>query len=369
MRRQRPGHPGRGAVFLLALALIAIFGLAQSATAAVPNGPLTVATRDVPPFAIRGADGGWTGISIDLWTAIAERLDLDYHFIELPLAKMIDRVSTGEVDAVVAALTITSPREERVDFSHPFHSSGLGIAVAQRPEGGFLATMKRLFSGQFLNTLLALLGLLTLIGVLIWLAERRRNTQFHGGPARGIGAGLWWSAVTMTTVGYGDKAPITLLGRGVGMIWMFASVIVISSFTAAIATALTVGELDRGVQNLHDLYGARVVTVEGSTSDSFLDYHRVRHQTLPTLPEALERLASGDADAVLYDAPILRYLTRTRYGDQLRVLPQELQRQDYGIALPQGSPLREPINRVLLEIVRSADWQPSLERYLGARSP
>jgi polar amino acid transport system substrate-binding protein len=353
---------------MLALALLPIVSPAESAAAKIGDYPLTIATRDVPPFAIRGADGQWSGISVDLWTAIAERLDLDYRFVELPLAEMIDQVSAGQVDAVVAALTITSPREERVDFSHPFHSSGLGIAVARQPQGGFLATMKRLFSEQFLFTLVALLGLLTLIGILIWLAERHRNHQFQGGPARGIGAGLWWSAVTMTTVGYGDKAPTTLIGRGLGIIWMFTSVIVISSFTAAIATALTVGELDRGIRNLNDLYGARVVTVQGSTSAAFLDSHQVRHQTLETLPESLERLAAGDADAVLYDAPILRYLVRTGYADQLRVLPQELQRQDYGIALPEGSLLREPINRVLLDIVRSADWQPSLERYLGVHT-
>jgi polar amino acid transport system substrate-binding protein len=367
MRAPRPSHRGIAAVLLCLL--VSATGLARATTPASADVPLIIATRDVPPFAIREPNGDWSGISIDLWSAIAERLDLDYRLVEVPLARMIDRVSAGEVDAVVAALTITREREERVDFSHPFHSSGLGVAVGQHPEGGFMATMRRLFSGQFLNALAGLLGLLTLIGILIWLAERQRNEQFRGGPARGIGAGLWWSAVTMTTVGYGDKAPVTPVGRTLAMIWMFASVIVISGFTAAIATALTVGELDRGIQDLNDLYGARVVTVAGSTSAGFLKQHRIRHQTLPTLPEALAELVAGRTDAVVYDAPILRYLVRTDHARDLRVLPQELQRQDYGIALPQASPLREPINRALLEIVRSPDWQPGLERYLGARTP
>ncbi len=369
IKRRSSGARRLGAWLLSALALLPIVGQAQQAPEPVAEAALTIGTRQVPPFAMRDADGEWSGISIDLWTAIAERLGLDYRFVELPLAQMIGEVSAGDADAVVAALTITSPREQLVDFSHPFHSSGLGVAVAQKPEGGFLMIMKRLFSGQFIYTSLVLLGLLTLIGVLIWLAERRRNDQFRGGPARGIGAGLWWSAVTMTTVGYGDKAPITPLGRALAIVWMFASVIVISSFTAAIATALTVGQLDRGIQSLNDLYGARVLTVEGSTSAAFLDDHRVRHQTLPSLTEALDRLAAGETDAVLYDAPVLRYLVRTDYPETLRALPEELERQDYGIALPQGSALREPINRALLEIVRAPDWRPSLERYLGARDP
>jgi CubicO group peptidase (beta-lactamase class C family) len=47
----------------------------------------------------------------------------------------------------------------------------------------------------------------------------------------GIGIGIWWATVTMTTVGYGDKAPMTPGGRIVGLIWMFVGVITISGFT------------------------------------------------------------------------------------------------------------------------------------------
>jgi ABC-type amino acid transport substrate-binding protein len=327
--------------------------------------PLTVATRHIPPFAMRDADGHWRGIAIDLWTGVADQLGVDYRYVDMGLAEMLDAVAAGRADAAVAALTITSAREKRVDFSHPFHTSGLGIAVQQNPGGGALTALRRMLSGQFLAVLGGLLGLLTLVGVLIWLAERHRNTQFDRGLVKGIGAGLWWSAVTMTTVGYGDKAPATLAGRAIGMVWMFAGIILISGFTAAITTALTVGELDQSVRRLDDLYRARVLTLAGSTSDGFLSDNRVRHQTVGSLPEALAMLADDQADAVVYDAPILKYLVAAEHPGTLRVLPYVLQRQDYGIALPQGSPAREPVNEALLRIIRSESWQARLEQYLG----
>lgn len=52
-------------------------------------------------------------------------------------------------------------------------------------------------------------------------------------------------------------------------------------------------------------------------------------------------------------------------GDELRILHEVLRRQDYGIALRAGSPRREDVNRALLQIVRSEDWQRVLEQYLG----
>jgi ABC-type amino acid transport substrate-binding protein len=182
---------------------------------------------------------------------------------------------------------------------------------------------------------------------------------------RGIGSGLWWSAVTMTTVGYGDKAPATLSGRLIAMVWMFASVVIVSSFTAAIATALTVDKLDKSIADVNDLYRYRVLTLPGSTSESFLNRRMIRHQTAASLPQALDALSQGTADAVVYDAPILRYLVSQHYPDRLRILHEVLQRQDYGIALRAGSPLREDVNRALLQIVRSEDWQRVLEQYLG----
>ncbi|MEM6457627.1 MAG: ion channel [Acidobacteriota bacterium] len=49
---------------------------------------------------------------------------------------------------------------------------------------------------------------------------------------------LWWSCVTLTTVGYGDVTPSTPIGRVVGIILMFLGIGVLSSFTALIAGML-----------------------------------------------------------------------------------------------------------------------------------
>jgi polar amino acid transport system substrate-binding protein len=49
----------------------------------LPDRELIVATKDAAPFAMKGSDGSWQGISIDIWRHLADRLHLRYRFIEV----------------------------------------------------------------------------------------------------------------------------------------------------------------------------------------------------------------------------------------------------------------------------------------------
>jgi voltage-gated potassium channel len=52
------------------------------------------------------------------------------------------------------------------------------------------------------------------------------------------GDALWWSFVTITTVGYGDQFPVTMAGRVVGVFVMFAGVGIIGSLASILASVL-----------------------------------------------------------------------------------------------------------------------------------
>ena len=72
-------------------------------------------------------------------------------------------------------------------------------------------------------------------GTLVFIAEHNNtNSQITS-----LGDSYWWALVTMTTVGYGDYAPVTALGRGVAGFLMIFGIAALSITTASVATLMT----------------------------------------------------------------------------------------------------------------------------------
>ena len=327
---------------------------------------LVIGTKVAPPFVIKNDDGEFEGISIELWKQMAQALELNYRFEEAELPQLLEGLIDGRYHASIAAITVTAEREKRIDFTHPFFTTGLAIATS-KTQSSWTSTIARFFSWEFLAVLSALCVVLLAVGFLLWLFERKKNQAMFGGtPAQGLGASFWWAAVTMTTVGYGDKAPTTFGGRIIGLVWMFAGIIIISSFTAAIATSLTVNQLGSTINGVDDLYGSRVLTISNSASQRFLSSIKVKHKSSSNLVEALEYLEQGTVDAVVYDKPILQYLANTQFKHHIHILPGEIERQDYAIALPTNSPFREAFNEQLLTVIEGEQWEAIKRSYLGS---
>jgi ABC-type amino acid transport substrate-binding protein len=327
---------------------------------------LTVGTEELPPFSMKDIDGRWTGISIDLWRQIATELNLIYEFRELDHYNLLKGLTDGSLDVAVSELTITPERLDRFDFTYPFYTTGLGIAVPFKEKNVLISIIKQLFSITVLEILIIIFSTLLIVGIVVWLFERKLNPEHFGGNTiQGIGSGFWFSAVTMTTIGYGDKLPRTIGGRIVSLIWMFSGIILVTFFIATITSMLTVNQLETSVRGLEDLKKALVGTMSYTTSEPFLKNNLISFKTYKSIDEGLEALINGEIKAFVFDAPALRYMIKQRFQGKLEVLPHTYSQENYGIALVNNSPLRKSLNRVLLQKIREQEWQETLNHYLG----
>ena len=327
---------------------------------------LIVGTKPAEPFVMKADDGSWSGISFRLWERIAKELDIKYKVQSYDLEGLINATKNAEIDIAVSPLTITAEREEYLDFTHSYFTTGLTIAVSNEG-GGIISVAKNLFSPEFIKIIIIIVIILFLVGFLVWLFERNSNKgQFGGGLSKGLGSSFWWAAVTVTTVGYGDKSPITPGGRIIALIWMFAGLIMISGFTAAVASALTVDKLDVGIHSLSDLYDVRVVTVSKSSSEEFLLANGVNFVTAENIEEGVKLIQNRKVDAIVYDAPILKYyLKSNNLLNEIKVLPVILDPINYAFALPSKSTLRETINMELLTEIDKIEWHSIVNSFIG----
>jgi voltage-gated potassium channel len=88
-------------------------------------------------------------------------------------------------------------------------------------------------AATFFMTIFLVIVVLEVSGMLILDAE----SGIEGANIRTPSDALWWGYVTITTVGYGDRFPVTLSGRIIGIFLLTAGVALFSVFTGFIANA------------------------------------------------------------------------------------------------------------------------------------
>ena len=346
--------------FAVALAAPAVRAQPAPVVAAAPR--LVIGTHPVPPFVVHAPDGSWHGISMDLWAQLAARLHLEYDVRELSLAELAPGHDPG-VDVIVS-MNITAAREQTFDLTHAFYTTGLAIATRPHASSPWRGLLHKLLTPGALGLALGLVGLLIGAATVMWLLERRRNPDEFGGVGSGLVAGVMWSVETV--IGYNDPQHKTRRGRAFGILWAVVGVIFVSALTAQLSAQLTVNQLESGIRGPADLARARVGTVRPSAGSVYCDRRALHCAAYPDAEAAIDALARGEVDALVYEAPILQYLAATRpSATGVRVLDGTFDNHGYGFALREGSTLREPVNRALLEVITTEDWRALLGTYLG----
>ena len=329
------------------------------------SSPLRVAIKEIPPF-VFAHETHYTGFSVDIWEDITRRADLEYEFVGVTsVQEQIDAVENGEADAAIAAISMTSEREQRIDFSQPYFYTGLGMMVRTGHTSFGRAFLSALLSPAMRQLLLGFFALLVLIAHLVWLVERKSNPHFPQSYLAGIWEAAWWATVTITTVGYGDKVPVGRWGRALALFWMFSGIFLIAYLTAAVTSITTVQQLQGDIGGVHDINGRRVVTVEGSTGEDLLEEKGITYQTVPTIQDAYNLLEADKTDVIVSDKAVMLYYANREGNGRVEVVNELLEREGYAVALPEGSPHREAINQAILDIVSDGTYDELYLQWFG----
>ena len=360
------------AVFWLSICFATV-GRAQTADVISPSeikvdlNNVRVITRMVPPFVMKESDS-YKGFSVELWQSIATQIKATSHFVEKSnIKEILSAVKAGEGDVAIAAISITSQREQEFDFSQPMFDSGLQIMVRADNNSSFSVwQIWNILSSGAMPFLLGLMACLIIIPAhMVWFAERRGESHFISQKYfPGIWQAAWWSIGAVA--GQQPDSPASKWGRILAAIAILVSMVFMSYFQATITTALTIQTLRGDINGPEDLAGRKVGTTAGSTTVGYLKSLDVTATEFQKITEAFTALENKQLDAVVFDAPVLLYYAATEGRNKVQIVGPMLRKENYGILFPRGSALRKPVNEALLTLRENGIYDELYTKWFSA---
>ena len=225
---------------------------------------------ELPPYIYKSKNGSLQGIFPEIFQDLSRKCYTRYKY-DLRFNYSLDMMSANNFSTYMnqedkmgrmAANRLWLPLTQRVSEetmsklnlkAYRILPSGIDIIV-HRDKIGVFAKIK---VGIFECRHLFLIGLMLSIifGVLIWFVERWRNVDFPKN-SHGVFTGLWLGLVTMTTVGYGDIAPKSTVGKLLTMSWMLTGISLIAILKRTMANIF---------RELHymNIHGKKVASLYG----------------------------------------------------------------------------------------------------------
>lgn len=324
---------------------------------------LTVDISIFPPMVMKNDKGEYYGFDIDLWEAIAKELNLGYRYREVPIAYIFSDLRSGKADVGLSGISITSDREEQIDFSTHYFDSGLGIMVRKSKDLDIAAALKAILTRQNLQVIFYFLIIIIFFSHLFWLLEKR-NGQVSDKYVKGTYEASYWAIVTSATVGFGDIVPKTFLSRLITFILIFCGIAFFSYMQAQMSSTFTLQKLESRISSHKQLSGKLVATQKDTTSVKVLKQLGANIVEVDDIKKAIDKLLKKEIDAVVFDAPDLLYYAKNEGEGKVAVIGDLFCKQYYGIAFRAGSKLREDVNLTLLKFRENGFLHEIYQRWL-----
>ncbi|CAN6251081.1 unnamed protein product [Urochloa humidicola] len=302
-----------------------------------------------------------SGLVIEMFEEAVKRLPyaLPYEYVVFNTTEhvsssyddFVNQVYLKKYDIAVGDITIRYNRSLYVDFTLPYTESGVAMVVPVKEsiEKNAWIFLKPLTPGMWFGTII----LFIYTGIVIWLLELLGNNKnVHGPIPRQLATMIYFSL-------FEEKEKVKrLTSRIVLVIWLFFLVVLKSSYTASLASMLTVQQLQPTVTNVDELlktgqyvgYG-RGSYIKGLLEDLGFDASKIKpYDSSEGYHNALSKGSKNGGVAALVDEiPYIKLFLAEHCKGYTMVGPI-YKTAGFGYALQKGSPLVGDISQAILNI-------------------
>jgi polar amino acid transport system substrate-binding protein len=328
---------------------------------------IIVGISSFSPLVIIGSNNKYDGFEIKLWEKIASKIGLKYKYREMPFKDLLSEVKKGAIDIAISGITRTKEREKDVSFSYFTMRSGLAILLSKKSKLSLIKTVKDFFSRNLKGVSKALVWffiVVILMAHVVWFFEKGEGNVCSS-YSEGIFDSVWWVLAIASTVG--GFAPVTIPGKLVGFFMTVFGVLLVGVFIAKITSLFAISTVKYKINSSGDLKEKRVATKEKTVSVDELERLGSKVYTEKSIEDAYEELRNERVDAVVFDEPVLRhYVKNQNEENDFLIVPEIFNRQTYGFAFQHESELRERVNRELLGMFESGEYDLLYKKWFGA---
>jgi len=195
-----------------------------------------------------------------------------------------------------------------IDYSVQYLPWTLAImAPAVGKDSFFTALFSSMFQPFVYNFMSFLFIVMVVCAHLVYFCERGLNKQFPASYLEGIDDGIWWALVTATTVGYGDKVPVTPPGKLIAAIYMLVGIALFAILSGHLAAEFVSSRDLKKLETVAELSGKRVCGYPTVLHSSLFEAVAIVKVSGLSMDSCGDLLKEGAVDAVIYDQPIMAY--------------------------------------------------------------
>ena len=267
-----------------------------------------------------------------------------------------DEAICRALDDGTAAGTVDSWEPYRccVDFSMNFRPNDIVVLQASSVPNFFVGFFSMLSSPFVVNFFSFAIIWALVFAHLIWLAERKKNAeQFPRAYLDGIDDAMWWAIVTFTTVGYGDKAPVTGLGRLTGVVWMVVGITMCGILTGHMANSFESAANLEIIVSAEDLRG-KTLCGYASTFTSWYLPDSIGYEPIvaANINECGQKMQADPEVLTAMEQPTSMYFLKTDEWASLASIEysQPIATMPIGVVYPKGSSLRDELDGEFLKL-------------------
>ncbi|KAL2326769.1 hypothetical protein Fmac_020196 [Flemingia macrophylla] len=293
------------------------------------------------------------GFSIDLFNETVKKLpyhlEYDYFPFNGTYDDLVKQVYWKKYDAVVGDVSIVSTRYEYASFTQPYTDTGLVMIV---PVKSKTTNRAWLFMKPFTKLMwILILVIIFFNGFVVWMIERNHCPELNS-PINI----LWLACSSMVSLSGGRLH--SNLSRVAIVVWLFVALIITQTYTASLASMLTVERLEPTVDSIQQLKKANSMVGydTGSYCERYLQdalgMKATNIKPFDSQESYADALRNKEIAAVFVDVPGAK-LFLAKHCKGFVIARPTYKIGGYGFVFPRGSPLLPSVNQALLNITEN----------------